>query len=86
MGHKVFFINWLIKSRKDHKPLYLGGSLPGDLTGCIQIISGISNACRALQCDHQEADERNHAIQTEHYMKIFVAATDTDIFISLLYH
>ena len=38
-----------------------------------------------------EADERilfhtNHAIQTEHYTRIAAAATNTDIFISLLYH
>ena len=88
---QTFFVNWLIKSYKDDKPLYLGGFLPSDLTGCIQIISGVSNAWRALQCDHERADERilfhiNHAIQTEHYTKIVVAATDTDIFISLLYH
>ena len=47
-----------MKLYKDDKSLYLGGSLPGDLTGCIQIFSGVSNACRALQCDHEEADER----------------------------
>ena len=86
---QMFFLNWLVKSYKDDKSLYLGGFLPGDLTGCIQIIGGVSNACRALQYDHKEVDERilfhiNHAIQTEHYTKIVVAATDTDI--SLLYH
>ena len=42
---QTFFVNWLIKSYKDEKPLYLGGSLAGDLTDCIQIVSGVSNAC-----------------------------------------
>ena len=55
---QMFFINWLIKSYKGNTPLYLGGFLSEDLTGCIQIIGGVSNACRALQCDHEEADER----------------------------
>ena len=32
---QMFFINWLVKSYKDDKPLHLNGSLPGDLTGCI---------------------------------------------------
>ena len=87
---QMFFINWLIKSYKYDKPLHLAGSLLGDLTSFIQIICGVSNACRAVQCDHEEAAERilfhiNHTIQTEHYTKIVVAATDTDILISLLY-
>ena len=71
--------------------IYLVGSVPGDLTGCIRIISGISSSSRAQKCDPDEADERilihkNHAIQIESYRKIIVAATDTDIFTALLHH
>ena len=88
---QMFFINWLLKFYKDDRPVYLGGSVPGNITGCIQIIGGVSSNCLDLKCDHEEADERilyhiNQAIQYESYTKVVVAATDTDIFISLLYH
>ena len=88
---QMFFINWLLKFYKDDRPVYLGGSVPGDITGCIQIIGGISGNCLDLKCDREEADEQilyhiNHAIQYESYTKVVLAATDTDIFISLLYH
>ena len=88
---KIFFINWLLKFYKDDRPDYLGGSVPGDITCCIQIIGGISSNCLDLKCDHEEADEQilyhiNHAILYESYTKVVMAATDTDIFISLLYH
>ena len=88
---QMFFINWLLKFYKDDRPVYLGGSAPGDITGCIQIIGGVSSNCLDLKCDHEKVDERilyhiNHAIQYESYTKVAVAATDTDIFISLLYH
>ena len=78
----MFFITWVIKLYKDDKPLYLGGSLPGDLTTCMQIIS-VSNACCALQCDHRKTDERilfhvSHAIQVKHCTKIVAAATQTE--------
>ena len=56
---------------------YLGRSLPGDLTAVSKLLV--------------EAEERilfhiNHAIKTEHYRKIMAAATDTNIFISLLHY
>ena len=81
----MLFINWLYKTCKDDKPIYLGGSVAGGLTGCIRIIGGISSSCRALTCDHEDVDERilfhiNYAIQVEICRKIIVAATDTDTF------
>ena len=32
-----FFIRWLIETYTEEKTLYLGGSLPGHLIGCIRI-------------------------------------------------
>ena len=88
---QMFFINWLLRFYKDDRPIYLVGSVPGDITGCIQIIGGISSNCLDLKCDHEGVDDQilyhiNHAIQYESYTKVVVAARDTDIFISLLYH
>ena len=54
---QMFFINCLCKTYRDDKPIYLGGSTPDDLTGYIRIIGEISSSCRALKCDHEEADK-----------------------------
>ena len=86
-----FFIKWMTDSYTDHRDLYLGGCLPGDLTGCINIKSGVCHQSVALKCDHEEADGRfmfhiNHGITVDHYQQIILASADTDIFICSLYH
>jgi len=69
---QTFFINWLTKTYRDCKPVYVSGSLPGDLTGCLQIINGESRFCRFLKSDHVQTFERifsyiNHTTRVENY-------------------
>ena len=70
----MFFIRWITEKFNDKKVLYLGVSLPGDLTGCIQIDSGVNNKCPLLKCYHEEADHLiyhiNHAICIQNMKKI----------------
>ena len=88
---QIFFINWLSNIYKEGKPIHLGGSLPGNLTGCSRIVPGVQTSCRLLRCDHEEPDDRlmfhiNHAVRVENFTKVIIAATDTDIFVSALHH
>ena len=85
------FTTWLTNTYTDHKDLYLGGCLPGDLTGCINIKYGICTGIPMLKCDHEEADDRlmfyiNHNITVDHYQEIILASADTDIFLCFLFH
>ena len=71
-------------------PLYLGGSLSGDIFGCKKVEMGNISDAPNLRCEHEEADDRlmlhiDDAVRAG-YEKITIASPDTDIFVTALYH
>ena len=83
----MFFINCLCKTYKYDKPIYLGGSTPDDLYLVISeslakflVPAGLQN----VTMEKVIKGFCSNAIQIESC--IIVAATDTDIFSTLLSH
>ena len=86
-----FFIKWIFEYYKGKEPVYLGGSHPDKMTGCVKLLAEVTSWERLLQCDHEEADDRmmfhlNHAIKVDKFQKVVIASPDTDVFICSVYH
>ena len=86
-----FFITWLMDNYDGEKPIYLGGCHLNDIDRCYKLANGDVTDIPALKCSYDEADDRimfhlNHAVMTEHFSFAHVASSDTDIFVSLMYH
>ena len=84
------YIKWVSAKYTREKPIYLGGSLTGDIFGCVKIVSGNLSDVPNLRCDHEEADDRlmlhiDDAVRSG-YEKVIIASPDTDIFVTALYH
>ena len=65
-----FFIKWIIENYKWKEPVYLGGSHPDKITGCVKLLAEVTSWERLLQYDHEKADDRmmfhlNHAIKVD---------------------
>ena len=87
------FIKWVVtKCHKNFdKDVFLGGAHKDDPDQCISIKCSTISDERLLRCSHEEADDRlfyhlNHAARVENYNSVIVASTDTDIFVSSIYH
>ena len=88
---QLFFIKWICEKYDKDIPLYFGGCVPGDITGCVKVCSHVVSDVPAMKCGHEEADNRilfyiNHAIKDENYTKIIVASHNTDVFVCCLFH
>ena len=86
-----FFIKWICEKYDKDNPLFLGACVPGDITGCAKICSHVVSDVPAMKFGHEETDNRilfhiNRAIEDENYTKIIVASSDTDVFVSCLFH
>ena len=85
-----FFIKWIYEKYDKDYPVYLGGCIPGDIRGCVNVCSRVVLNIPAMKCGHEGADNIlfhiNHAIKGENYTKIIVASPDTDVFVSCLFH
>ena len=71
-------------------PIYLGGSLSGDIFGCKKVERGNISDAPNLRWEHEAADDRlmlhiDDAVR-DGYEKIIIASPDTDIFVTALYH
>ena len=87
---QMHYIKWVIKNYLGEMPLYLGGSLSGDIFGCKKVEMGNISDAPNLRCEHEEADDSlmlhiDDAVRAG-YEKITIASPDTDIFVTALYH
>ena len=46
-------IEWIIKSYKRSRPLFLGGGSKDDITSCVMIANGEVSFQPLLKCDHK---------------------------------
>ena len=93
---QLFFIKWIFEKYDKDIPLYLGGCVDGDITGVVKVCSIIVPDVPVMKCGHKEADNKilfhiNHFIlimpsKMKSIKKIIVASTDTDVFVSCLFH
>ena len=88
---QLYFIKWICEKYDEDNPLYLGGCVLGDITGCVKVCSHIVSDIPAMKCGHEEAGNRilfhiYHAIKDENCTKIIVASPNTDVFVSFLFH
>ena len=72
------FIEWIIKSYKGSRPLFLGGDNKDDITSCVIIVNGEVSFQPVLKCDHKEADDRvlfhgNYALKFNNCKKLITA-------------
>ena len=86
-----FFIKRICEKYDKDIPLYFGGCVPGDITGCVKVCSHVVSDVPAMKCGHKEADNRilfhiNHAIKDKNYTKIIIPSPDTDVFVSCFFH
>ena len=68
MQLEQIFIEWIIKSYKGSRPLFLVGGDKDDITSCVMIANGEVRFQLLLEYDHEEADDRllfhaNHALK-----------------------
>ena len=87
---QMHYIKWFITNYSGEKPIYLGGSLSGDIFGCKKVERGNISDAPNLRCEHEEADDRlmlhiDDAVRAG-YERIIIASPDTDIFVTALYH
>ena len=87
---QMHYIKWVSAKYTREKAIYLGGSLTGDIFGCVKIVSGNLSDVPNLRCDHEEADDRlmlhiYDAVRSG-YEKVIIASPGTDIFVTALYH
>ena len=85
------FIEWIIKSYKGSRPLFLGGDNKDDITSCVIIVNGEVSFQPVLKCDHKEADDRvlfhgNYALKFNNCKKLIITKPDTDMLISVIHH
>ena len=85
------FIEWIIKSYKGSRPLFLGGGNKDNITSCVIIVNGEVSFLQLLKCDHEEADDQllypaNHALKINNYKKLIIASPDTDVLINVTQH
>ena len=86
-----FFITWLVQHHNDVIPVYLGGCHVADKNICYKLVNGKLTDVPALKSSYDEADDRliyhlNHAVRTDNISCAHVVSSDTDIFVSLMYH
>ena len=94
MQLELIFIEWIIKSYKESRLLFLGGGNKDDITSCVMITNGEVSFQRLLKCDHKEADDwvlshANHALNINNYKKLIICITEhrclkSSLFMSLL--
>ena len=87
---RMHYIKWVIKNYSGEMPIYLGGSLSGDIFGCKKVERGNISDALNLRCEHEEADDClmlhiDDAVRAG-YEKIIIASPDTGIFVTALYH
>ena len=87
---QMHYIKWVIKNYSGEMPVYLGGSLSGDIFRCQKVERGNISDAPNLRCEHEEADDRlmlhiDDAVRAG-YEKIIITSPDTDIFVTALYH
>ena len=58
MRLEQIFIEWIIKSYKELRPLVLGGGNKDDITSCVMIAHGKVSFQSLLKCHLEKADDR----------------------------
>ena len=86
-----FFIKWVKHNYTGKKNVYLGGSHPENMNGCLNISGNELSWEPLLSCYHEEADDRlmyhvKHAIESDKIMKVIIASSDTDVLVCSIYH
>jgi len=89
-----YFVDWI--SRKKDSVIasvliYLGGVVKEGQPKCFTIKNGILEEEINLESDHEEADDRilthiSHMTRTLKVTNVVICSTDTDVFVSALYH
>lgn len=89
-----YFVDW-ISRKKDSVTasvlIYLGGVVKDGQPRCFTIKNGIVEEELTLESDHEEADDRilthiSHMTLTSKVSNVVICSTDTDVFVSALYH
>ena len=91
MKLEQIFIEWIIKSYKRSRPLFLSGGNKDDITSCVMIANGKVSFQPLLKCDHEETDVRllfyaNHALKINNYKKLIIASPDTNVLVNVIDH
>ena len=91
MQLEQIFIEWITKSYKGSRPLFLGGGNKDDITSCVMIANGKVSFQPLLKCDHEEVDSRllfhaNHALKVNSYRKLIIASLDRYVLVNVIHH
>ena len=91
MRLEQIFIEWIIKSYKESRPLVLGGGNKDDITSCVMIAHGKVSFQSLLKCHLEKADDRplfhvNHALKVVNYKNLIITSPDPDVVVNVIHH
>ena len=88
MQLKQIFTEWIAKSYKGSRPLFLGGENKDDVRFCVMIADGDVSFQPPLKWDQEEADDPTLfiALMSNNYKYLIIASPDTDIFVNVTHH